>query len=76
MTGWDVTLPHHRAQQTRDEAEVDGGHGVEEGDGAASGSRKQVPRKLETAPTFSVLFVKNISTRGQKFERMNDIDIV
>ena len=75
MTGWDVTLPHHRAQQTRDEAEVDGGHGVEEGDGAASGSRKQVP-STHGGCTLSALFVKKISTLGQKFVRMTDCDIV
>ena len=62
MTGWDVTLPHHRAQQTRDEAEVDGGHGVEEGDGAASGSRKQVPSNMETAPTVCE---KDFNTRAK-----------
>ena len=62
MTGWDVTLPHHRAQQTRDEAEVDGGHGVEQGDGAASGSRKQVPSNMETAPTFSPFCEKYLNT--------------
>ena len=60
MTGWDVTLPHHRAQQTRDEAEVDGGHGVEEGDGAASGSRKQVPSNMETV--HSATFCKENDT--------------